>query len=38
VRNRPVTGRVEVTVEARTRYGTSGLVRAVTLTAPPRRP
>ncbi|WP_217913668.1 phosphodiester glycosidase family protein [Miltoncostaea marina] len=38
VRNRPVTGRVEVTVEARTRFGTSGLVRAVTLTAPPGDP
>ena len=33
-----VSGRVSVTVEARSAFGTSGLVRAVTLKAPPKKP
>jgi hypothetical protein len=38
VRGKVVTGRVEVTVEARGRLGTSGLVREVTLKKPPKQP
>jgi hypothetical protein len=33
-----VSGTVQVTVEARSRFGTSGLVRSVTMKPPPRRP
>jgi Phosphodiester glycosidase len=33
-----VSGAVQVTVEARSRFGTSGLVRSVTMKPPPRRP
>jgi hypothetical protein len=36
VRGKVVSGDVEVTVEARSRLGTSGLVREVTLSKPPR--
>jgi len=38
VRGKVVTGTVEVTVEARGPLGTSGLVREVTLTKPPKQP
>lgn len=38
VRKRVVSGTVEVTVESRNRLGISGLVREVTLKAPPRPP
>ncbi len=37
-RGRLVSGRVRVTVEARSAFGTSGLVRTVTLKAPPKKP
>ncbi len=35
VRGKVVSGTVQVTAESRTSYGTSGLVRSVTLKAPP---
>ncbi|MGE3233975.1 MAG: phosphodiester glycosidase family protein [Thermoleophilia bacterium] len=38
VRGKVVTGTVDVTVEARGPLGTSGLVREVTLTKPPKQP
>ncbi len=38
VRNKVVTGTVDVTVEARGPLGTSGLVREVTLQKPPKQP
>jgi hypothetical protein len=38
VRGKVVTGTIEVTVEARGRLGTSGLVREVTLERPPKQP
>jgi hypothetical protein len=38
VRSKLVSGAVEVTVEARSPLGISGLVREVTLKAPPKPP
>lgn len=38
VRGKLVSGAVRVTVEARSAFGTSGLVRTVTLKAPPKKP
>lgn len=38
VRRKVVSGDVRVTVEARSAFGTSGLVRSITLRAPPKKP
>lgn len=38
VRGKLVSGTVRITVEARSAFGTSGLVRSITLKAPPKKP